>query len=90
MPGRSIHKPAVSAFLPFPLGDRELAEVLNIRYLKDASTNTGRLLSIKNRVGDSIQIFAASARIPACVMMLGGVGWMGGLACLIPLQSVRF
>jgi 4-hydroxy-tetrahydrodipicolinate synthase len=66
-----------------------LAEVENIRYLKDASTNTGRLLSIMNRVGDRLGIFSASAHVPACVMLLGGKGWMAGPACLIPRQSVR-
>ena len=66
-----------------------LAELPNIRYLKDASTNTGRLLSIMNRVGDRLGIFSASAHIPACVMLLGGQGWMAGPACLIPRQSVR-
>ena len=66
-----------------------LAEVPNIQYLKDASTNTGRLLSIMNRVGDNMRIFAASAHIPTCVMMIGGVGWMAGPACLIPRASVR-
>jgi 4-hydroxy-tetrahydrodipicolinate synthase len=60
----------------------------NIRYLKDASTNTGRLLSIMNQVPD-LGIFSASAHIPACVMLLGGRGWMAGPACLIPQQSVR-
>jgi 4-hydroxy-tetrahydrodipicolinate synthase len=60
----------------------------NIRYLKDASTNTGRLLSIMNQVPD-LGIFSASAHIPACVMLLGGRGWMAGPACLIPRQSVR-
>lgn len=60
-----------------------------IRYIKDASTNTGRLLSIMNRGGRSISVFSASAHIPACVMLIGGVGWMAGPACLIPRQSVR-
>jgi 4-hydroxy-tetrahydrodipicolinate synthase len=60
-----------------------------IRYIKDASTNTGRLLSIMNRCGDALGVFSASAHIPACVMMIGGVGWMAGPACLIPRQSVR-
>jgi 4-hydroxy-tetrahydrodipicolinate synthase len=60
----------------------------NIRYLKDASTNTGRLLSIMSRVPD-LGIFSASAHIPACVMLIGGRGWMAGPACLIPRQSVR-
>ena len=59
-----------------------------IRYIKDASTNTGRLLSIVNRCGDEIRVFSASAHIPAAVMLIGGVGWMAGPACIIPRQSV--
>jgi 4-hydroxy-tetrahydrodipicolinate synthase len=57
--------------------------------IKDASTNTGRLLSIMNRCGDAIDVFSASAHIPAAVMLIGGVGWMAGPACVIPRQSVK-
>jgi 4-hydroxy-tetrahydrodipicolinate synthase len=60
-----------------------------IRYIKDASTNTGRLLSIINRCGEEIRVFSASAHIPAAVMLIGGVGWMAGPACIIPRQSVE-
>ncbi|SFJ09024.1 4-hydroxy-tetrahydrodipicolinate synthase [Bradyrhizobium sp. Gha] len=66
-----------------------LAEHPRIGYIKDASTNTGRLLSIINRCGDALRVFAASAHIPAAVMLIGGVGWMAGPACIIPRQSVR-
>jgi 4-hydroxy-tetrahydrodipicolinate synthase len=66
-----------------------LARIDNIRYLKDASSDTGRLLSIINAVGDDMRIFSASAHIPACVMLIGGVGWMAGPACVIPRQSVQ-
>jgi 4-hydroxy-tetrahydrodipicolinate synthase len=59
-----------------------------IRFLKDASSNTGRLLSIMNAVGDRMGVFSASAHIPACVMLLGGVGWMAGPACVIPRPSL--
>src|SRR6202789_3702096 len=65
-----------------------LAAHPRINYIKDASTNTGRLLSIMNRCGDSIKVFSASAHIPAAVMLIGGVGWMAGPACIIPRQSV--
>jgi 4-hydroxy-tetrahydrodipicolinate synthase len=65
-----------------------LAEIPNIRYIKDASTNTGRLLSILNATEGRLKVFAASAHIPACVMLIGGVGWMAGPACVIPEQSV--
>jgi 4-hydroxy-tetrahydrodipicolinate synthase len=67
---------------------RRLAAVPNIRYIKDASTNTGRLLSIINETEGRMKVFAASAHIPACVMLIGGVGWMAGPACVIPEQSV--
>jgi 4-hydroxy-tetrahydrodipicolinate synthase len=65
-----------------------LAAHPRIGYIKDASTNTGRLLSIINRCGDSIRVFSASAHIPAAVMLIGGLGWMAGPACIIPRQSV--
>ncbi len=65
-----------------------LAAHPRIGYIKDASTNTGRLLSIINRCGDDIKVFAASAHIPAAVMLIGGVGWMAGPACIVPRQSV--
>jgi 4-hydroxy-tetrahydrodipicolinate synthase len=67
---------------------RKLSAVPNIGYIKDASTNTGRLLSIINETEGRMKVFAASSHIPACVMMIGGVGWMAGPACIIPRQSV--
>ncbi len=67
----------------------KLADIPNVEYIKDASGNTGKLLSIANRLGGKIKIFSASAHIPLFVMMLGGVGWMAGPACIIPAQSIR-
>ena len=67
----------------------KLAEHPRVGYIKDASSNTGRLLSIINNVGDKLTVFSASAHIPACVMMIGGAGWMAGPACLVPRESVE-
>jgi len=67
----------------------KLSHIPNILYIKDASSNTGRLLSILNSVQGRMKVFAASAHIPACVMLLGGVGWMSGPACIAPKQSVE-
>jgi len=67
----------------------KLAEEPNIRYLKDASGNTGKLLSIVNALQDRIKIFSASAHVPLFVFMMGGVGWMAGPACLIPEQCIK-
>jgi 4-hydroxy-tetrahydrodipicolinate synthase len=66
-----------------------LSHVSNIGYIKDASSNTGRLLSIINQVNGRMKVFAASAHIPTCVMLIGGVGWMAGPACVAPRQSVQ-
>ena len=65
-----------------------LSEHPRIRTIKDASTNTGRLLSIMNRA-PNMKVFSASAHIPAAVMLIGGVGWMAGPACIVPRQSVK-
>ena len=66
-----------------------LSRISNIAYIKDASFNTGRLLSIINCVEGRLQVFAASSHIPTCVMLLGGIGWMSGPACVAPRQSVE-
>lgn len=66
-----------------------LSQVPNIRYLKDASTNTGRLLTIMQRTEGRLGIFAASSHITAAVMLIGGLGWMAGPSCLVPRQSVE-
>ena len=65
-----------------------LSHVPNIRYIKDASFNTGRLLSILEHTEGRLEVFAASSHIPAAVMLIGGRGWMAGPACLVPGQSV--
>lgn len=74
--------------LSLPVIDR-LSRIPNIGYIKDASFNTGRLLSIINLVEGRMQVFAASSHIPTCVMLIGGVGWMAGPACVAPRQSVE-
>jgi 4-hydroxy-tetrahydrodipicolinate synthase len=75
------------ADLTLPVIDR-LSHVSNIVAIKDASSNTGRLLSILNRVEGRMEVFAASAHIPVAVMLIGGKGWMAGPACVLPRQSV--
>jgi dihydrodipicolinate synthase/N-acetylneuraminate lyase len=66
-----------------------LADIPNVRYLKDASGNTGRILSVMCHLGDRIEVFSASAHIPLLVFELGGLGWMAGPACVIPEAAVE-
>jgi 4-hydroxy-tetrahydrodipicolinate synthase len=66
-----------------------IAEEPNVHYLKDASGNMGKLMSIFVALGDRLKIFSATAHVPLFVFMLGGVGWMSGPACLIPELSIK-
>lgn len=67
----------------------KLAEIPNIRYIKDATGDTGRILTLLNRLQGRLEVFSASAHIPAVVFLLGGVGWMAGPACVIPKHAAR-
>ncbi|HLJ61629.1 MAG TPA: dihydrodipicolinate synthase family protein [bacterium] len=65
-----------------------LSEIPNIQYFKDASGETGKILTVLNRAGDRVKVFSASAHVPLLVFQLGGVGWMAGPACLLPERCV--
>ncbi len=80
--------PGLTVDLP-PAVVGALSHVPNIQYYKEASGNTGRILSVMNLVGDRMEMFSASAHIPVVVFQLGAVGWMAGPACLIPRECVR-
>ncbi|MBL8590384.1 MAG: dihydrodipicolinate synthase family protein [Methylobacteriaceae bacterium] len=76
------------ADLSLPVIER-LSRLPNVVAIKDASSNTGRLLSIMQRTQGRLDVFSASAHIPAAVMLIGGKGWMAGPACVAPRASVR-
>lgn len=66
-----------------------LSHFPNIEYFKDASGNTGRILTMLNRMGERVRVFSASAHIPLLVLQLGAVGWMAGPACVMPRECVH-
>jgi 4-hydroxy-tetrahydrodipicolinate synthase len=80
--------PGLTVDLP-PAMVNELSYLPTVRYFKEASGNTGRILTTMNLVGDRMQMFSASAHIPLVVFQLGGVGWMAGPACLMPKGCVH-
>jgi len=68
---------------------RQLAEEPNIQYLKDASGNVGKLVSLVSTLGRRIKIFSDTSSVPLFMFLIGGVGWMSGPACVIPKQSIE-
>ncbi|MDX9822986.1 MAG: dihydrodipicolinate synthase family protein [Syntrophales bacterium] len=68
---------------------KQLAEEPNIQYLKDASGNVGKVMSIVSALGNRIRIFSDTSSVPLFMFLIGGVGWMSGPACIIPKQSIE-
>lgn len=66
-----------------------LIEEPNIRYLKDASGNVGKIMSIVTTLGPRLKIFSDTSSVPLFMFLIGGVGWMSGPACVIPAQSIE-
>jgi 4-hydroxy-tetrahydrodipicolinate synthase len=67
---------------------KRLTEEPNIMYLKDASGNVGKIMSIVTTLGDRLKIFSDTSSVPLFMFLIGGVGWMSGPACVIPVQSI--
>jgi 4-hydroxy-tetrahydrodipicolinate synthase len=80
--------PGLTVDLPPPLV-AELSHLPSVQYFKEASGNTGRILTVMNLVEDRLKMMSASAHIPLVVFQLGGVGWMAGPACLMPKTCVH-
>jgi len=80
--------PGLTVDLPPPLV-AELSHLPSVQYFKEASGNTGRILTVMNLVEGRIKMMAASAHSPLVVFQLGGVGWMAGPACLMPKMCVH-
>lgn len=66
-----------------------ISNLRNVNYYKDASGDTGFLMTLTNRFGSRFKLFSASAHVPLFVFELGGKGWMSGPSCVIPEESVR-
>jgi 4-hydroxy-tetrahydrodipicolinate synthase len=64
-----------------------LDDVENIVALKDASPNTGFLLSLLC-AGSTLEMYSASSHVPMLVWEMGGIGWMGGPCCIAPQTAV--
>jgi len=68
---------------------KQLTEEPNILYLKDASGNVGKIMDIVTTLGSRIKIFSDTSSVPLFVFLIGGIGWMSGPACVIPVQSIE-
>lgn len=66
----------------------ELAEEERFVAIKESSDDVRRITDILNRVGDRYQIFCGVDDLALEAMVLGAVGWVAGLVCAFPRETV--
>lgn len=67
----------------------QLADVTNIRAVKESSEDPRRITDIVNLCGDRFTLMAGVDDVALESLMLGAVGWVSGLANVFPCESVR-
>ncbi|MDJ0835288.1 MAG: dihydrodipicolinate synthase family protein [Acidobacteriota bacterium] len=67
----------------------ELADEPKFQAIKESSDNVRRITDIINRTGDRYRIFTGVDDLALESLMLGAVGWVAGLVCAFPRETVR-
>ena len=66
----------------------ELADEPNFVSMKESSGDVRRITDIVNRLGDRYAIFTGVDDLALESLMLGAVGWVAGLVCAFPRETV--
>ena len=66
-----------------------LAQLSNVEYVKESTGDSTRVSEIIKRCGDSIKVFAGGDCVALELFALGAIGWVGGIANIIPAEHVK-
>jgi 4-hydroxy-tetrahydrodipicolinate synthase len=66
----------------------ELADEPTLVAIKESSDDVRRITDIFNEVGDRYQLFTGVDNLALESLMLGAVGWVAGLVCAFPEETV--
>ena len=66
-----------------------LAELKNVRYVKESTGETARISEIIRRCGDRVQVFCGCDVVVLESFVLGAVGWVAGIANVCAAEHVR-
>ncbi|MHC4742509.1 MAG: 4-hydroxy-tetrahydrodipicolinate synthase [Planctomycetota bacterium] len=66
-----------------------LAELRNIRYVKESTGDATRVTEIIRRCGERISVFCGCDTLALESFMMGAVGWVGGVVNALPNAHVR-
>jgi len=66
-----------------------LSELKNLRYVKESTGEMPRVTELLRRCGDSLGVFCGCDTIALESLMVGAVGWVGGVANVLPASHVK-
>lgn len=66
-----------------------LAELENVRYVKESTGDLARVSQILRRSGEKLQVFCGCDTLALESMRLGAVGWVGGVVNVLPKDHVQ-
>ena len=66
-----------------------LAGLKNIRYVKESTGEMPRITELLRRCGDRLGVFCGCDTIALESLMVGAIGWVGGVANVLPVSHVK-
>ena len=66
----------------------ELIECSNIQAIKESTRDVSNVTRLKNRFGDTLKVLCGIDTIAMEEMLMGAEGWVGGLVCAFPAETV--
>jgi dihydrodipicolinate synthase/N-acetylneuraminate lyase len=66
----------------------ELIECSNIQAIKDSTRDVSNVTRIKNRFGNRLKVLCGIDTLAMESMLMGAEGWVGGLVCAFPEETV--
>jgi 4-hydroxy-tetrahydrodipicolinate synthase len=67
----------------------KLAELPRVRYVKESTGEIGRISTLLRRCGDRLGVFCGGDTVAFESLALGVVGWVGGVANVVPRSHVE-
>ena len=66
-----------------------LATLRNVRYVKESTGEMPRITELLRRCGDSLGVFCGCDTIALESLMVGAIGWVGGVANVLPASHTK-
>ena len=66
-----------------------LAELKNVRYVKESTGEMPRITTLMRLCGDSLGVFCGCDTIALESLMIGAIGWVGGVVNVLPESHAR-